>query len=80
MINYRYEYRINKKGAECFRTQDREQAMQRFAALASKRPGVYSVQHRCVRLDKYGISDRDYLGRPQWSPWELVTGSTPTAR
>ena len=30
------EYRINKKGAECFRTRDREEAAKRLAALQAK--------------------------------------------
>lgn len=50
----RTEYRINKKGAECFRTEDREEAYNRLAQLQAKRPGVYTMQTRNRRENRYG--------------------------
>ena len=50
----RTEYRINKKGAECFRTEDWEEASSKLAELQSKRPGVYTMQRRHRRENKYG--------------------------
>lgn len=50
----RTEYRINKKGAECFRTEDREEALSRLAQLQAKRPGVYTMQTRNRRENRYG--------------------------
>jgi hypothetical protein len=59
-----YEYRINKKGAECFRSRDLEQTKDRLRTLSGRRPGVYTMQARSIRLDRYGRPyDRD------WTPW-----------
>lgn len=70
-INYRYEYRVNKKGAECFRTDTYEKAAAKLKELQDKKPNVrFDIQSRSVRLDKYGVALRDHLGRPRWSPWE----------
>ncbi len=69
MIRYRTEYRINKKGAECFRTEDFEEARSRLQELSAKRPGIYTLQRREVRVDKLDRADRDWLGRINWSPW-----------
>jgi len=56
---YRYhvQYRINKKGAECFRCGTREEAEAKLAELNAKRPGIYSMQKRSVRLDRYGCEE-----------------------
>lgn len=48
------EYRINKKGAECFRTADREAAYDKLKMLQAKRPGIYTLQTRTRREDAYG--------------------------
>jgi len=70
MIRYRYEYRINKKGAECFRTDSHDAARAKLEELKAKKPnGIYDIQSRSVRLDRYGNAERDYMGRPRWSPW-----------
>lgn len=70
MIKCRYEYRINKKGAECFRSSSFESTRSKLEELKSKgRAEIYTMQARSVRLDKYGDSIRDYKGRPEWSPW-----------
>lgn len=50
----RTEYRINKKGAECFRTENREEAVEKLAALQAKRPGIYTMQTRTRRENKFG--------------------------
>ena len=69
MMKYRYEYRINKKGAECFRTDDIEKAKEKLKALSEKRPGVYTMQSRSLRLNRYGVADMDGRGDPAWSIW-----------
>ena len=51
---YHVQYRINKKGAECFRTGDLEEAKAKLAELSAKRPGIYTMQRRSTRLDRYG--------------------------
>lgn len=51
---YRTEYRINKKGAECYRTENREEAYTKLKALQEKRPGIYTMQTRNRRENKYG--------------------------
>ena len=68
-MKYKYEYRINKKGAECFRTERLEEAKSKLAELSAKRPGIYTMQSRNVRLDRYGVREKDYRGRPAWSIW-----------
>jgi len=50
----RTEYRINKKGAECFRTMDEEAAYNKLHELQAKRPGIYTMQTRSRRENKYG--------------------------
>ena len=69
MAKYRIEYRINKKGAECFRTRDGQQARQKLNDLSAKRPGVYTMQTRSVQLDRFGMECTDLSGRPLWSAW-----------
>lgn len=53
---YRFhvQYRINKKGAECFRTGSREEAEAKLKELSAKRPGIYTMQKRETRIDRYG--------------------------
>jgi hypothetical protein len=67
---YLYEYRINKKGAECFRSRDLEATRQKLKELSEKRPGIYTMQSRHCRYEDgcYYLA-QDYLGRPQWSIW-----------
>lgn len=50
----RTEYRINKKGAEYYRTENREEAYLKLKAMQEKRPGIYTMQTRCRRENKYG--------------------------
>lgn len=71
MVKYRSEYRINKDDAECFRSDSYDAIQQKLAELKEKHPRVkYTTQSRSVRLDKNGVSVRDWKGRPNWSPWE----------
>ena len=71
MVKYRSEYRINKDGAECFRSDSYDAIQQKLAELKEKHPRVkYTTQSRSVRLDKNGVSVRDWKGRLNWSPWE----------
>ena len=51
---YHVQFRINKKGAECFRTGNYEEAVQKLNELNQKRPGIYTMQKRSTRLDRYG--------------------------
>ena len=70
MISYKDEYRVNKNGAECFRASSYEEARDRLADLKSKKPNaVYDIQSQHVRVDRYGVMERNYRGRPAWSPW-----------
>lgn len=70
MMKYRYEYRINKKGAECFRTEIREEAVKKLEELRAKKPNVkYDMQSRSVRVNKYGVAQEVYAGKIAWSPW-----------
>lgn len=71
MLKYRHEYRINKKGAECFRTELYEEAKVKLAELQAKKPNVeFTIQTRSVRVNRAGTPELDWLGRPQWSPWK----------
>ena len=63
---YHEEYRINKKGCECFRTEDLDEATAKLAELSTKRPGIYTMQHRSVRQNRYGIDERP-LSSIGWS-------------
>jgi len=63
---YHVQYRINKKGAECFRTGDLEEAKAKLAELSAKRPGIYTMQERHTRLDRYGCEMRP-LEKIGWS-------------
>ena len=66
---FRTEYRINKKGAECYRTDVYEKARDRFEQLSKNRPGVYTMQSRHVPLDRYGVALHNASGAPLWSRW-----------
>lgn len=61
-VKYRHEYRINKKGAECYRTDSYEDAKRKLEELNSRRP-VYTMQSRMMR---YG----GYIDKPDWSCWQ----------
>jgi hypothetical protein len=65
----RTEYRINKKGSECFRSESFEIARSKFDELNAKRPGVYSMQWRSCPCNKVGTLETDGTGRPIWSSW-----------
>lgn len=62
MINYISEYRINKKGAECFRSRDFEQVKARFEELKAKKPTVYTMQRRDMRVNRYGVPETGSWG------------------
>ena len=66
------EYRINKKGAECFRTDSLESAAARFEELSQRRPGVYTMQTRRCQLDRFGVRLKDAAGKSLWSSWQEV--------
>lgn len=69
MTKYRYEYRINKKGAECFRTELFNEAKAKLDELTAKRPGIYTMQYRSVQLNRVGAPLMDSTGRPLWTSW-----------
>ena len=66
---YLTEYRINKKGCECFRTRYLDEATDKLKQLQASRPGVYTMQHRDVQLDRYGVAPVNIYGKIQWSAW-----------
>lgn len=68
MTTYRSEYRITKKGAECFRSTSYEETRKKYAELSVKRPDVYAMQCRRVQVDRYG-SPIICGGKPLWSAW-----------
>ena len=68
-MKHHIEYRLNKKGAECFRTISEETVIGKFKELSAKRPNVYTMQRRYVQLDRYGVELHDLSGRPLWSCW-----------
>jgi len=73
MLYYTNEYRINKKGAECYKTDSFEQMKEKLSAMRENKPRViYTAQSRYCRLDRFGVKLKDCFGRPQWSPWEEV--------
>ena len=70
MANFRTEYRINKKGCECFRTDSEDRLAAKLSQLQERKPNVvYVVQRRNCQVDKRGILLADGSGRPIWSSW-----------
>lgn len=74
MARLRYEtvseYRINKKGAECFRSRSYEETRAKLAELQAKRPNCrYTIQSRHADRDQYGCYRTGWQGRIEWSPW-----------
>lgn len=69
MTKWKAEYRINKKGAECFRTTDSETAYSKLRELEAKRAGIYTMQIRRAQVDRYGMLVTDCSGRVNWSAW-----------
>ena len=69
MTRYKSEYRINKRGCECFRTDSFDMAKARLDELNAKRPGVYTLQSRQCQLDRYGVTLKDATGKALWESW-----------
>jgi len=64
------EYRINKKGCECFRSREWKYIQKKMAELKSAKPGgKFTIQRRSARKEKNGFLERDYMGRINWTPW-----------
>ena len=63
------EFRINKKGRECFRTFDYFAAHEKLNELNEQKPGIYEMQTRTCRLTKYGVLETDLSGKPLWTIW-----------
>ena len=71
MIKYVAEYRINKKGAECFRSREFNEVQKKLAELRVKKPAcLFTVQRRICRVNRFGVLERDYKGRPAWGIWK----------
>ena len=68
MTKYKTEYRINKKGCECFRTNNREAAFAKLADLRQKHD-YYTMQIRTCKMDRFGMLLRDCSGKVLWSSW-----------
>ncbi len=68
MIKDIYEYRINKRGKEFFRTTSKKEPHEKCKELPDK-PGIYTIQERRCRIDKYGCLMTDGSGRPLWTTW-----------
>ena len=71
-MTYRSEYRINKKGSECFRTDDYTQAMAKLDELNAKRP-IHTMQTRMCQTNRVGALATDLSGRALWSAWMEVS-------
>lgn len=70
MLKYISEYRINKKGAECYRSRSLEDTKARLEELRAKKPNVnYEMQSRHARLDRHGVTERNWKGETAWSIW-----------
>ena len=70
MMKYAYEYRINKKGCECYRSRSLEEIKSRLEYLQARSPHTkFEIQTRSARLDKNGVIIQDWQGRTAWSPW-----------
>lgn len=73
-VKYRFEYRINKKGCEIYRSEILPDVLETFRRLNEKRPGVYSLQRRDCRIEKYGVlAVNSWNGKNAWSPWQNFT-------
>ncbi len=69
MIKSKSEYRVTKKGSECFRAGTYEEAKQKFDQLTGGKPSAkYGIQHRSCRYEGGSLA-KDHLGRPDWTPW-----------
>lgn len=65
-----FEYRINKKGCECFRTRSRSELIKKNAELVAQHPNTaYTIQTRYVNVNRYGVPELLPNGEPQWSTW-----------
>ena len=64
------EYRITKKGSECFRSRSWEEIKAKLEELKAKKPNArFTTQSRSARVNRAGTPDLDYLGRINWTPW-----------
>jgi len=71
MLKYITEYRINKKGCECYRSPSLEETKERLQYLQARHPHTkFEMQTRYARLDKYGLTERNWKGEINWSIWD----------
>lgn len=69
MVKDRYQYRINKKGCEFMRFDIYEEARKKLDELQAKRPGVYTMQSRHCRVNRYGVLEIGWNWENAWSLW-----------
>lgn len=70
MIKFVMEYRINKNGAECFRSDSFYRTKEKLEELKAKKPNaIFTIQTRSCRVDRFGVKEHDYMGRPVWGIW-----------
>lgn len=64
------EYRINKKGCECFRTFNYNEAKEKMAQLQARKPNCkFTMQHRSYHTRRNGCVELDLSGKPIASCW-----------
>lgn len=67
-IRNRYQYRINKKGCECFRTWSRQELIEKLAELKAKHPNVaFTTQSRSYRVNQVGAPLDGVMNWTSWS-------------
>ena len=62
-----YEFRLNKKSAECFRSGNFLETVAKLNELQSKRP-IYSMQYRSRTYHTYRYKE----GFEEWSSWKTL--------
>ena len=65
-----FQYRITKKGCECFRTSIRKELTAKLNELTEAHPNTkYAIQIRYVPTNRVGAPLLLPNGEPQWSTW-----------
>lgn len=65
-----YEYRINKKGCECYRTRSHKDLGRKLNELTAAHPNTkFAIQTRYVPTTRHGAPRLLPNGEPQWSTW-----------
>ena len=65
-----YEWRINKKGCEVFRTRSRKELNAKLDQLHADHPNTqFTIQTRLCRMNKAGVPLLMPNGEPMWTSW-----------